>query len=45
MVVEYEGVDDGGGSGKSVKSRETSKAWKICKNPRFGGTKLPDLRH
>ena len=27
------------------KSKNLKKAWKICKGHRFGGTKLPDLRH
>ena len=30
-MVEYDGVDVGGGGGKLVKSRKTSKVWKIAK--------------
>ena len=41
IVVEYDGVDDGGGRvGKSSsKVRKPSKAWNICKGHQFGGTK------
>ena len=50
IVVKYNGVDSGGGGGKSVKKsskvKKTSKAWKICEGQRFGGkfTEAPILR-
>ena len=46
VVVDDEAI--GGGGGKSVKKSAKSKILKgrkICKGHRFGGTKLPDLRH